>query len=104
MLDNRAGPGISDELAVAAGMPVGAGRGLFEAPTYTCSHCQAVVVLNPLRNRERAYCSKCSHHICDRCGVARVANGGICKPVKQLIDEVQEAAVRGLPPPVILTI
>lgn len=91
-LDNRAGPGITEDLAYSAGLPPFAGRGLFEAPTYTCSHCQTVVVLNPLRNRERAYCSGCDHYICDGCGAVR-AKTGLCKTFNQLIEEVQEQAV-----------
>jgi hypothetical protein len=84
MVDNRAA-------AVAAGMPHGAG--LFEAPTYTCSHCQTVVIINPARNRERAYCRKCDHYLCDTCGAA-AAQTGICRTFKQIIDETQERAVR----------
>ena len=80
-------------MVVLAGLPVGAGQGLFEAPTYTCSHCQAVVVLNPKRNRERAYCAGCDHYICDRCGVRKAA-GLPCKTFKQVIDETLEAASR----------
>ena len=94
MLDNRNNPGISEDQVRAAGLPVGAGRGMFEAPTITCSHCQVVVVLNPLRNRERPYCPKCDHYICDRCGKVREANGGECKTFNQVIEEMQEAVFR----------
>lgn len=94
MLDNRASP-VPDAVVHNAGLPAGAGRGFFEAPTYTCSHCQRVVVLNPLRNRERAYCTGCDHYICDGCGTVRAALGGRCRTFKQLVDEVQEAATLG---------
>lgn len=97
LIDNRAGAGFTDEVGQVANLPPGAGRGLFEAPTYTCSHCQTVVILNPMRNRERAYCPKCDHYICDVCGTARAANGGQCKTFKQVIEEVQEAADVGRP-------
>ena len=86
MMDNRVNSGIPDELVVKQGLPAGAGKGLFEAPTYTCSHCQAVVVLNPNRQRERAYCRGCDHYICDACGVER-AQSMTCKTFKQKIDE-----------------
>ena len=97
LMDHRAGAGISDALvALAAGpqaeMPVGAGKGLFECATYTCSHCQVVVVINPLRTRERAYCRKCDHRICDTCGAIAASNGGECKTFKELVEEVQEKA------------
>jgi hypothetical protein len=101
LLDNRNTPGVPDDLL--PGMPAGAGRGLFEAPTYTCSHCQTVVILNPLRNRDRPYCASCDHYICDRCKCIQVASGGTCKSFKQVIDEVQEAADKGKPvSPIIL--
>lgn len=83
---------MPDALNVPVGLPAGAGRGMFEAPTCTCSHCQTVVILNPLRNRERAYCPKCDHYLCDGCGVIRAANGGECRTVKQIADELQEKA------------
>jgi hypothetical protein len=96
MLDHSHGAPLSDAEVVGAGLPIGAGRGKFEAPTYTCSHCQFVVVLNPLRNRERAWCKKCDHYICDRCGTI-LAQTGICRPFKQIIDDVQNAAAKGQP-------
>ena len=95
LMDNRDSPGISDELIRAVGppLPPGAGRGVFEAPTITCSHCQVVVVLNPARVRDRAYCAKCDHYVCDLCGAA-LAQTGVCKPFAQVIEEVQEQAAR----------
>ena len=103
LIDNRNSEGISETLERAAGLPQGAGRGLFEAPTYTCSHCQFVVVLNPNRTRERAYCPKCDKYICDNCGAIRAANGGECKTFNQIIDEAQEKAVKGEPASIILS-
>ena len=86
LLDHSQTEGMSDELIVASGLPPGAGQGLFEAPTYTCSHCSSVVVLNPKRNRERAFCRGCDHYICDACGVIKAQNG-ICRTMKQIIEE-----------------
>ena len=63
-----------------------------ECATITCSHCQQVMIVNPLRSRERAYCPKCDHYICDGCGAVRALNGGLCKTFKQVIDETQENA------------
>lgn len=63
-----------------------------EMATITCSHCQAIVIINPLRTRARNYCPKCNHYICDRCEGIRVASGGACKTFKQIIDETQESA------------
>lgn len=68
-----------------------AGGGNFEAATYTCTHCQRVVVLNPDRKRERYKCRGCNHLICDDCAVARTA-GAPCRTFAQLADEVMTAA------------
>lgn len=70
-----------------------AGGQLAELPTYTCSHCQAVVVMNPARQRERYKCRGCNHHICDNCGAARAA-GAPCKTMSQVIDEYLAQAER----------
>ena len=91
MIDHRFTPGLPDETMQAHGLPAGAGHGLFEAPTFTCNHCPQIVVLNPLRNRQRAYCRKCDHYICDRCGGILAATGA-CKPYKRVLDELQESA------------
>jgi hypothetical protein len=91
LIDNRNNPGLSDELAQQAGLPPGAGRGMVELPTITCSHCQQVLIVNRQRTRERAYCRKCDHYICDPCGAA-LSQTGICRPFKQIVDEAQEQA------------
>jgi hypothetical protein len=72
------------------------GGGVQELDTFTCSHCQAVVILNPARQRERYTCRGCDHLLCDRCGAARAA-GAKCQTMKQTVDEILEAASRGLP-------
>lgn len=93
LIDHSNSPGISDDVARKAGYPVGAGHGMFEAPTITCSHCQTVLIVNPLRTRDRGYCGKCDHYVCDGCGAALKA-GGECKTIGQLMDEVQEKEIK----------
>lgn len=93
MVDNRNSPGLPDAVTIAAGRPLTAANGLFEAPTYTCSHCQYVVVMNPNRQRERAYCSKCDHYLCDGCGAVKALNG-VCLTMEEVFDNVQEQVVR----------
>jgi hypothetical protein len=95
LVDNRDNPGLPEEVAhaMAPDLPPHFLSGLFEAPTVTCSHCQTVVVLNPDRQRERPFCRKCNHYICDACGIA-LAQTQECKPWIAVIEEVQEAAVR----------
>ena len=86
---------LKDHRAAGIGMP---GEPLFvEAPIVTCSHCQRQVVMNPLRTRDRAYCPKCDHYICDQCEGIRQLSGGECKTFKQVMDEVCEAAEKGRP-------
>ena len=65
-----------------------------ELPTITCSHCQRVVIINHLRTRDRAYCPKCDHYICDGCDTVRVASGGACKTWKQIMDEHDAAVIK----------
>lgn len=67
--------------------------GMVESATLTCSHCQRQVVLNPARTRERHYCPKCDHYVCDGCEAVRVASGGACRTYKQIMDDF-ETAVR----------
>jgi hypothetical protein len=91
-IDSRHGP-ITPEALAYAGLPQDAGRGVYEAPTYTCSHCCTVVYMNPKRTRDREYCRKCDHYICDTCGTAK-KHGAECKTFKQLSDEIMEATVK----------
>lgn len=72
------------------------GGAFIECPTYTCHHCQNVVIMNPLRTRSREYCPKCDHFICDGCGLKRKLDGGDCLPLKKVMDELGNAAAKGL--------
>ncbi len=69
MIDHRGSPGLPEDLARGSGLdPAFCQEGkLFETASLTCSHCKTVVVKNPLRTRERHYCPKCDHYICDIC-------------------------------------
>lgn len=93
-LDHRESPGVSDALGVPAGLPLGAGRGLYECPTVTCQHCDAVVLINPKRNRERAWCKYCDHYLCDACGVT-LQHSGECRNAHRRITEYLAAVERG---------
>jgi hypothetical protein len=93
LIDHRNSPGITEEVAHRAGLPTGAGRGVFETPTITCSHCQKVLVINPLRTRDREYCGKCDHYVCDQCGLV-LKLGGECRTMSEIMDDVQEKAVK----------
>lgn len=73
-------------------MPPGAKR-YFEADTYTCTHCSVVVVMNPVRKRERYKCKGCNHHICDPCA-ADMAAGAQCVTMEQKFQEHMERVTR----------
>lgn len=91
VVDHRNSPGVSDEMAAAVGMPVGAGRGVFETPTFTCSHCQRAVIMRPDRTRGRNYCRKCDHLICDGCANA-MHQTGVHKTFEEVIGDYLESA------------
>ena len=96
-LDHRNSPGMGEAALAEAGLPLNAGRGYFQAPTYTCHHCQKLCVVRLPRNTELPYCAGCDHHICGTCGQRRAA-GLACKPFKQLVDDYLEGIARGRAP------
>lgn len=75
-------------------LPPGVARN-FEADTYTCTHCTAVVILNPARVRERYKCKGCSHHLCDNCA-AEMATGAECMTMAEKVDRHMEQVARQL--------
>jgi hypothetical protein len=95
MIDHRASPGMPADLVALSGLPPEAGQGLFEGATYTCGHCQAIVVMNPSRTRERTVCRGCMHVICDACSVVK-GQTLTCRPFQQVVDEALTAAEAAL--------
>ena len=92
LIDNRFGPGVSEEFVRANAPPDTAFApegSIFEGATLTCSHCHQVFLKNPLRERERNFCRKCSHYVCDN-PACHPAHG--CLTLNQVIDEMQEQA------------
>lgn len=94
LIDHRNSPGFDEETALKHGLPKKAGRGQFEAPSFVCSHCEAICIVSPQRNQEIPYCPKCDHHICRPCEGRRAASGGQCMPVKAVIDQMMEKAAK----------
>ncbi len=93
LIDHKDSPGVPQALidqARRAGKEVlPSPSGSFtESATYTCAHCNTIVILNPQRTRERHYCTQCDHYICDVCAELRRATG--CKPFRALLDTLQE--------------
>ena len=89
LIDHRDSMGLTEaeriEARLSPLMPIGKGQRL-EAPTFCCSHCDRIVVMNPLRNRERGLCFKCDRMICDAC-VTVQAISGACNSRQKRIDE-----------------
>lgn len=98
IIDHQASPGLPEDVARASGLdPRLCGEGkVFEAATLTCSHCKASVVKNPLRQRERPYCPKCNHYICDFCEAQRLMPGYTHTPFEKIIDTTLTLAERGV--------
>lgn len=90
MVDHRASPGLPADFYKPLGLDIpGIGEGTMQRMgTYTCSHCKGVVVLNPFRTRERAYCRSCDHYICDACKTITLQAGYIHTPFEKLADAV----------------
>lgn len=86
LIDHRAGDGT---IAVPAGRR-------FEAPTITCSHCQAIVIVNPDRQRPRAYCRECDRYICDKCEAVRASPGYVHQSFSEFADLYLNRASKGL--------
>lgn len=91
LMDHSASPGIPDAVLVAQGLPPGVGQERFESATFTCSHCEVIVVLNPDRSRSRGFCRKCEHYVCDPCEAKRVLTGE-CYPFKAMAQDFLERA------------
>lgn len=93
LIDNRHGPALTPEQAAKTGKDIaGVGnRSVFESATITCAHCHKIVVLNPQRTRERGYCSRCDHYVCD----APTCNA-VCTPRSAILDEARKSELRKL--------
>ena len=90
-VDHRASPGIPAEQARRMGYDpaqVGEGR-VLEAATKMCRHCNNPVILNPLRDRERATCLACGgDYICDLCDAERRRPDYQHLPFRKIVDLV----------------
>ena len=90
-LDHSNSPGIPRDKAEQMGLPsvlVGEGKKM-HAATLGCKHCGGHVVLNPMRTRERAWCSACDAYICDGCDYLRKQPGYLHITMSQLADMVK---------------
>lgn len=95
-IDHRNSPGLNEDLAIKLGYHPDQVRegSFFEADTITCAHCKTIVVLNPLRTRNRHKCFKCNSYICDNCSAASVATGYNHCSFNELADKFMNAAAK----------
>lgn len=99
IVDHRASPGISPELALRAGYdPLMCREGkTFEADTQTCSHCKTAVVMNPERTRARNSCVYCgNHYVCDGCAWEMRQPGYVHVSFEKLVDIAKDCEAKGL--------
>lgn len=87
-VDNRASA-VPDSIVQAAGLPSGAGRGVFEAATIHCVHCGTCFMKNPERQRPRGHCRQCDKYICDPCEGAMVLPNYVHRTFEDLAALVQ---------------
>lgn len=95
-INHRDSPGITEEQAARTGaMPVGRGT-VFRADTRRCAHCPRQIILNPLRTRERGWCSKGDHYLCDDCNAVYAVTGE-CRPWEKVISDFVDTVAKGKP-------
>ncbi len=96
-IDHRDSPGISvADVAHIPGAMAVAGGAVMETDVYQCSHCQRTIALHApqARMKDRGYCPKCDHYVCNACEAAR-AKSGICVPMAQVVDAIGNQLVKG---------
>jgi hypothetical protein len=91
MVDHRASPGLSAELAEKMGYHPGHVRGgaLATYATLGCPHCASCVVVKHDRTRDRAWCSTCDRYICDGCDYLRKQPGYVHTTAAEIIEKVR---------------
>lgn len=70
----------------------------WETDTFTCSHCQRVVIryaVTQPKLTDPYLCRGCNHHLCKECAALRAA-GAPCITFQQQADIALERAAKGL--------
>ena len=86
LIENRFAPKVPSFDGRSPEIPADA---TFESATVTCSHCHAVVILNPARTRPRNWCPKCDRYVCDN----PLCNQE-CRPLNAVLDRLQNEAAK----------
>lgn len=93
IIDHSDSPGIPESMAAqveAQGGIAVPGDTTVEVDTWTCAHCNAVVLKNPDRTRPREVCRKCMKVVCDNHNL-------FCEPFVALMDAVNDGKWNALP-------
>ena len=101
VIDHSASPGLPEDVARWAGYdPLFCREGkIYRQETLHCSHCDAHVVKNPARTRDRHFCAKCAgHYICDSCAYQADQAGYVHTPYKKVVDTLLNQANKLLIP------
>jgi hypothetical protein len=97
LIDHRFSPGVPEDIALKSGYdPKMLREGqVLECATIHCAHCLGAVVKNPMRIRERGYCTKCDKYLCDHCDAKRNAPDYVHASGEQVSDTIINAAING---------
>lgn len=105
LIDHRNSPGVPKELLAASGLPLEAGRGIYEGPIYTCNHCQkgVTVVVAAFGMREKRYvCGSCKKVVCEDCARQKHITG-VCQTFESKVDQYLQSIEKGEQPLILLT-
>lgn len=94
LIDHRDSPGVDAVNINQVDTPIVGPGATYESATYTCSHCHRIVVINPKRTRERPYCARCDHRICDQCDGVRNNSVVTCLPMNAILDKALADALK----------
>lgn len=99
-IDHSSSPGLTLEQVGHFDAPAVPKGEIYESAIVICGHCQAVIVLNPQRTRDRGWCAKGDHYMCDDC--TEVMHRTLeCRSFERLKDTVLELADKGITNPLL---
>lgn len=100
LIDHSASPGLTREQIGYFDAPAVPKGEIFESAIVICSHCQAAVILNPQRTRDRGWCAKCDKYLCDEC-TETMHRTLECRSFERLKDQVLDLADKGVTNPLL---
>jgi hypothetical protein len=95
MIDHRDSPGLEGKVENGFRYQHVPGGTMFEGKTFTCPRCHKVIVKNPDRGRNRGYCRKCDHDVCDSCALMLKLNHTCSKDTCRHVLQVHLGLLKG---------